>query len=166
MRTKFTLLGLILTISISSFSQKLGDYMEIGGVQAFVFYLDETGQHGLAMSMPALSPKQLKGIDKYVKKSLMTETQAEFLRNGNVSLDLDAYKKAGKLKKEAWCQGENYDAADTPTIYQRSTAICKMHKARVRANNYYWNKLYRKLELEGEREEFEKNKKSLKDVIC
>lgn len=48
----------------------------------------------------------------------------------------------------AWCQGENYDAADTNTIYQRSTAICKMHKARVRANNYYWNKLFRKLELE------------------
>lgn len=58
----------------------------------------------------------------------------------------------------AWCQGENYDAADTPTIYQRSTAICKMHKARVRANNYYWNKLYRKLEKEGEREAFENNK--------
>lgn len=49
----------------------------------------------------------------------------------------------------AWCQGENYDAAETPTINQRATAICKMHKARVRANNYYWNKLYRKLELEG-----------------
>ncbi len=45
----------------------------------------------------------------------------------------------------AWCQGENYDAADTPTIYQRSTAICKMHKARVRANNYYWNRLFMKL---------------------
>ena len=43
----------------------------------------------------------------------------------------------------AWCQGENYDAADTPTIYQRATAICKMHKARVRANNYYQNKLSR-----------------------
>lgn len=66
----------------------------------------------------------------------------------------------------AWCQGENYDAADTNTIYQRSTAICKMHKARVRANNYYWNKLYRKLELEGLREEFEKNKKDVNDVIC
>ena len=50
----------------------------------------------------------------------------------------------------AWCQGENYDAADTPTIYQRSTAICLMHKAHVRANNYYWNKLYRKLEVESE----------------
>ena len=66
----------------------------------------------------------------------------------------------------AWCQGENYDAADTNTIYQRSTAICKMHKARVRANNYYWNKLYRKLELEGKREEYEKNKKEAKDIIC
>lgn len=52
----------------------------------------------------------------------------------------------------AWCQGENYDSAETDTIYQRSTAICKMHKARVRANNYYWNKLYRILEQEKEEE--------------
>ena len=75
----------------------------------------------------------------------------------------------------AWCQGENYDAAETNTIYQRATAICKMHKARVRANNYYWNKLFRKLELEGEREEFEKhrlrlseakNKREVKPEIC
>lgn len=47
----------------------------------------------------------------------------------------------------AWCQGENYDSADSATIYQRSTAICKMHKARVRANNYYWNKLRQKEKL-------------------
>lgn len=60
----------------------------------------------------------------------------------------------------AWCQGENYDAADTDTVYQRATAICKMHKARVRANNYYWNKLYRKLELEGRRREFENSHKN------
>ena len=60
----------------------------------------------------------------------------------------------------AWCQGENYDAAETNTIYQRSTAICKMHKARVHANNYYWNKLYRKIELE---DEYGKSNKSKKD---
>lgn len=66
----------------------------------------------------------------------------------------------------AWCQGENYDAADTHTVFQRSTAICKMHKARVRANNYYWNKLFRKLELEGRREEFEKRKSKVKEPIC
>jgi len=66
----------------------------------------------------------------------------------------------------AWCQGENYDAADTHTIYQRSTAICKMHKARVRANNYYWNKLFRKLELEGKREEYARQKVKVKETIC
>ena len=66
----------------------------------------------------------------------------------------------------AWCQGENYDAADIPTVFQRSTAICKMHKARVHANNYYWNKLYRKLELEGLREEFEKNRPVSNQEIC
>lgn len=66
----------------------------------------------------------------------------------------------------AWCQGENYDAADTPTIYQRSTAICKMHKARVRANNYYWNKLFRKLELENRREEYENHAPQSTHVTC
>lgn len=66
----------------------------------------------------------------------------------------------------AWCQGENYDAADTPTIYQRSTAICKMHKARVRANNYYWNKLFRKLELEAECDESDKKQSKLNHIIC
>jgi uncharacterized protein len=45
----------------------------------------------------------------------------------------------------AWCQGANYDFADTETIFQRATYICNMHKARVRANNYFWNKLGRKL---------------------
>lgn len=66
----------------------------------------------------------------------------------------------------AWCQGENYDAADTPTIYQRSTAICLMHKARVRANNYYWNKLFRKLELEEARDEYEANKPTVNLQTC
>lgn len=66
----------------------------------------------------------------------------------------------------AWCQGENYDAADTPTIYQRSTAICLMHKARVRANNYYWNKLFRKLELEEARDEYEANKPTVNIQTC
>ena len=66
----------------------------------------------------------------------------------------------------AWCQGENFDAAKTHTVFERATAICKMHKARVRANNYYWNKLYRKLELEDLREQYEANKREVKPEIC
>ena len=42
----------------------------------------------------------------------------------------------------SFCQGFNYDNADTPTNFQRAKYICKMHKARVRANNYYFSKLY------------------------
>ena len=65
----------------------------------------------------------------------------------------------------AWCQGENYDSATTPTIYQRATAICKMHKARVRANNYYWNKLFHLLEHDGKTDIFNNlTKYSIKDL--
>ena len=42
----------------------------------------------------------------------------------------------------AFCQGFNYDVSLKDTIFDRNIAICKMHKARVRANNYYWAKLY------------------------
>ena len=66
----------------------------------------------------------------------------------------------------AWRQGENYDAAETNTIFQRSTAICLMHKARVRAKIYNWNKLYRKLEREGQREQFENNKPLSNQTPC
>jgi len=43
-----------------------------------------------------------------------------------------------------------------------------MHKARVRANNYYWNKLYRKLELEGIKRECAKEhvKQAQMKEIC
>lgn len=41
----------------------------------------------------------------------------------------------------AWCQGCNYDMAETDTIYQRAIYSCKMHKATVRANKYFWDKL-------------------------
>lgn len=57
--------------------------------------------------------------------------------------------KCDVAKGCSWCQGENYDSADIDTIYQRATAICQMHKARVRANNYYWNKLYLHIQQGG-----------------
>ena len=41
----------------------------------------------------------------------------------------------------AWCQGNNYDLARTDTIYQRAIYTCEMHKARVRANQYFWHRL-------------------------
>lgn len=37
-----------------------------------------------------------------------------------------------------YCVAEDYDSADTDTIFQHSEAICNMHKAEVRAYNYFW----------------------------
>lgn len=48
----------------------------------------------------------------------------------------------------AFCQGFNYDEADTPTNFHRAKYICKMHKARVRANNYYFTKLFNRYGIE------------------
>lgn len=41
-----------------------------------------------------------------------------------------------------FCQGFSYDEAKTPTNFQRAKYICKMHKARVRANDYYFSRLF------------------------
>lgn len=51
----------------------------------------------------------------------------------------------------AWCQGCNYDMADTDTIYQRATYICKIHKATVRANKYFWNRFEKVTGLKSKR---------------
>ena len=45
----------------------------------------------------------------------------------------------------AWCSAFNYDCFGTAD--KRTTFHCPMHKARVLANVYYWNKLYQKLDL-------------------
>lgn len=44
-----------------------------------------------------------------------------------------------------WCSAYNYEIYGTPN--KRCTSICPMHKARVMANIYFWNSLYRKYNL-------------------
>ncbi|CAK7010999.1 radical SAM peptide maturase, CXXX-repeat target family [Tissierella sp.] len=58
-----------------------------------------------------------------------------------------------------FCQGFNYDDAPIPTNFHRAKYICNMHKARVRANNYFFSKLYNVCDIE--RESNHNNKKSL-----
>ncbi len=54
----------------------------------------------------------------------------------------------------AWCSGFCCD--DTGTIFSRTKYNCLMHKANVRANEYYWDKYYKKtneVNLESEYKE-------------
>lgn len=47
----------------------------------------------------------------------------------------------------AYCSGNDYDVSDTDSMFYRATAICDMHKARVRANNYFWARLYNECDV-------------------
>ena len=54
----------------------------------------------------------------------------------------------------AWCQAYNYQ--DTGILNKRVTYICPMHKARALANIEFWNKYYKKHNID---EEFPNNMK-------
>lgn len=41
-----------------------------------------------------------------------------------------------------YCSGNNYDSSDANSMFYRVVSGCEMHKARVRANNYFWARLY------------------------
>lgn len=43
-----------------------------------------------------------------------------------------------------FCQGFSYDESESGTNFFKTKYICKMHKARVRANNYYFAELFHK----------------------
>ena len=81
MRKIICIITLLVTVVVGAVAQRnLGDYVEFDGVPAFVFYLDQSGEHGLAMSIPAFEEKGLKKVDKLTKKGLLTEEQAEKLK--------------------------------------------------------------------------------------
>ena len=114
--------------------------------------------YSLRSKKPIIIGNVWKGIDKNKLRPFLTLDRIS--QSPQKCLDCEVASGC------AWCQGENYDAAETETIFQRSTAICKMHKARVRANNYYWNKLYRKLEISGNKELFEQNRPKITISNC
>lgn len=96
---KGIILCLCLICCLSVQAQKLGDYIEIDGVPAFIFYIDDTGSHGLAMSMPGVYTDMLDKLDKYVKKGLIDENQVELCKTG-YTIDIKSYEKSGKLKSK------------------------------------------------------------------
>lgn len=57
------------------------------------------------------------------------------------SQSLDECRNCEVASGCALCVGNNYDLSENGTIYQRSLFICKMHKANVRACDYFWEKL-------------------------
>jgi len=40
-----------------------------------------------------------------------------------------------------WCPAENYDSSNIGTVFNRTTTVCRLHKANVLVKNYFWNKI-------------------------
>ena len=82
MKKFISIIVLLLTVSIGALAQKkLGDYIEIDGVPAFVFSLDGTGEHGLAMTIP--KNNHAFGLGKYSKR--MTKVIDKMSEEGKLS---------------------------------------------------------------------------------
>lgn len=106
----------------------IGEYMEIGGVPGFVYYLSENKQHGLVMSCAAFTEKGLKKTDELVKEGTLTQEQVNKLSEnyyGKEGIAKIKYKEVygplvGKLSKngkenikiiEDFCAEKGYSLA-------------------------------------------------------
>lgn len=106
----------------------IGEYMEIGGVPGFVYYLSENKQHGLVMSCAAFTEKDLKKTDKLVEAGTLTQEQVNKLSEnyyGKEGIAKIKYKEVygplvGKLSKngkenikiiEDFCAEKGYSLA-------------------------------------------------------
>ena len=56
------------------------------------------------------------------------------------------------------CAGNNYQYTATHTVFKRTKFNCKMHKAQIRANEYFWDKLALKLKCSTP---YEKNRREV-----
>lgn len=61
----------------------------------------------------------------------------------------------------SWCSGFNYDDAYGKTLFHRAINTCLMHKANIRANNYFWEKLSTTLNIENPKAEIKKRRSEM-----
>lgn len=63
-----------------------------------------------------------------------------------------------------WCTGCNYDDVNGETLFHRATYLCKMWKANMRVNEYFWQRLSEKLGIENPRDTIRKSRKQLAEA--
>lgn len=104
----FITFALILITCIGANAQKkLGDYIEINGVPAFVFSIDQTGEHGLAMTIPRNN--HAFGLSKYSKRMIKV---------------IDKMSEEGKLSSEKVTQLKEYfNSQGTAIVFKKDKEL-------------------------------------------
>lgn len=89
-------------------AQGLGDYMEIDGVPGFVFYVDETGEHGLVMSalgqIPKIAKQNAKLAKQIGKKNGMSKEQTALFLSPKLMIPAPTQKISSKEKKQHYSE--------------------------------------------------------------
>ena len=96
-----------------------------------------------ALSCPEREEIVIGNVDKGIDKK---EDNKWLIRLSNITRESQSTPECFNCSVGSgcsWCTAYNYDVFGTPN--KRATFICKMHKARVAANYYYWNKLRKEL---------------------
>lgn len=90
-----------------------------------------------AYSLRSKKPMRIGNIFKGLDKNKMRPLDLHY--NNVISPDkcLDCDVASGCK----WCPAESYDSSANGSMYVRTTYSCGIHKAKVKAKNYYFNKL-------------------------
>lgn len=139
---RLLIIVLILNAAIGALAQKkLGDYIVIDGVPAFVFSLDQSGEHGLVMSIPAYDAKSVKKTDKLVKRGLMTTEQATKFKNNPLG-KFNSQGSGGKKTEELFAGLIDRLTDNGQTNQEQIIAYCEENRISLqeRFPMQYWAK--------------------------
>lgn len=135
------------TIDLSCFEESLGMPVNTGNAYnygicgSFTFTVDYAGNIYTCLrfaqfSLKSKNARAIGNINMGINWNLMRPYQA-FCNQITSSKCIHCELQNGCKV----CPAENYDSSLTATIYEQSLAACKMHKAKVKSKNYFWNKL-------------------------
>jgi uncharacterized protein len=133
---------------LGSFAPKDNDHNFCGGNGAMLAFDAEGTMYPCLRYMPFSMSNKRPGIScGNIKEGFRLDTP-EMVELCSITKSSQSPQKCMDCKVSAgcgWCSGFNYDAFGTPN--KRATFLCQMHKARVLANEYYWNKVAKILDL-------------------
>jgi uncharacterized protein len=112
----------------------------------------------LDFSLSNKKGRKIGDINSYIDMNKLRPFKALTLKHQSTQNCIDCEVATGC----AWCTGCNYDLAESDTIYDRATNICKMHKANVRSNEYFWERYYQAI---GEKKQSIEEVKFLKIIL-
>lgn len=118
---------------LNGYANSCGDYNVTIGVDGRLYSCIRFQKYSLRTKFPRMIGNIHDGIN--------TNLLRPFLSMENQSVYSTKCLKCEFAKGCRWCPAENYDSSDGGTIFQRTEAVCELHKSIVKVSRYYFRKL-------------------------